>query len=44
MADFPNWACNFIVSHMEENARKVLKKLKIKNVIIPKDGDIIKIK
>ena len=37
-------SCNFIVSHMEENTRKELKKLKIKNVIIPKDGDIIKIK
>ncbi len=36
-------SCNFVVSHMEDRARKELKKLKIKNVIIPKDGDILNV-
>ena len=38
-----NPKCIFIVSHMENKTREELKKLNIKNVIIPKDGDIINI-
>ena len=35
--------CKFVVSHMENDTREELKKLKIKNIIIPSDGDNIKI-
>ena len=35
--------CKFIVSHMENDTREELKKKKIKNIIVPKDGDKIKI-
>lgn len=38
-----NPECIFIVSHMENKTREELKKLNIKNIIIPKDGDIINI-
>lgn len=33
--------CKFIVSHMVDETREELKKLKIKNVIIPEDGMVI---
>ena len=36
--------CKFIVSHMADETRKELKKLKIKNIILPEDGMDIKIK
>lgn len=36
---YPN--CNFVVSHMENETREKLKEMKIKNIIIPKDNDII---
>ena len=36
--------CKFIVNHMEDITRDELKKMKIKNVIVPNDGDIIEIK
>ena len=39
-----NPECTFIVSHMENKTRSELKKLNIKNVIIPEDGDVIDIK
>lgn len=39
---YPN--CNFVVSHMEDNTREELKKMDIKNVIVPEDGAIIEIK
>lgn len=35
--------CKFVVSHMENDTREELKKKKIKNIIVPKDGDKIKI-
>lgn len=35
--------CNFVVSHMEENTREELKKLEIKNIIVPTDGLTINI-
>ena len=35
--------CKFVVSHMENDTREELKKKKIKNIIVPKDGDEIKI-
>ena len=36
--------CSFVVSHMENKTRNELKKLSVKNIIIPQDGDVIKIK
>ena len=30
--------CTFIVSHIDDNTREELQKLKLKNVIIPTDG------
>ncbi len=36
---YPN--CTFVVSHLEDETREKLKELKIKNVIIPDDGQII---
>jgi ribonuclease BN (tRNA processing enzyme) len=39
---YPN--CNFIVSHMEDSARSELKNSRIKNIIVPEDGDVIEIK
>lgn len=38
---YPN--CTFVTSHMENETRKKLKELNIKNVIVPEDGDIINI-
>lgn len=35
--------CIFVATHMSDNTRKKIKKLKFKNVIVPKDGDVIKI-
>ena len=35
--------CKFIVSHMENETREELKQLNIKNIIVPEDGDEIKI-
>lgn len=35
--------CKFIVSHMSDGVPEELSKLKLKNVIIPKDGDVIDI-
>lgn len=35
--------CKFVVSHMENETREELKKKKIKNIIVPKDGEKIKI-
>lgn len=35
--------CKFVVSHLDDETRKKITKLKIKNVIIPEDGDVIKI-
>ena len=37
---YPN--CKYIASHMDDETRKYLKKVKIKNVIIPQDGEIFK--
>ena len=36
--------CTFIVSHMDDEVRKELHKKKIKNIIVPDDGEIIEIK
>jgi ribonuclease BN (tRNA processing enzyme) len=36
--------CIFVVSHLEEETREELNKLKIENVIVPEDGQIIDIK
>ncbi len=36
--------CKFVTSHMEEISRNKLKKLNIKNVMVPEDGDIIIVK
>lgn len=36
--------CQFIVSHMEDNTRKEIEKLNIRNLIVPNDGLIINIK
>lgn len=36
--------CKFIVNHMEDITRDELKKIKLKNVIVPEDGDLIDIK
>ena len=36
--------CTFIVSHMSDKVREAFKNIKIKNVIVPNDGDIIEIK
>jgi len=38
---YPN--CKYVVSHLENDTRNALKKLELKNVIIPEDGDIIEI-
>ena len=38
---YPN--CKFIVSHLDDETRNRLNEEKIKNVIIPNDGDIINI-
>ena len=35
--------CTFIVSHMDDSVRKELHKNKLKNVVVPNDGDIIDI-
>ena len=35
--------CKYVVSHLEDETREYLKKQKLKNVIIPNDGDIINI-
>ena len=37
-------SCNFVVSHMEKCTREELKKLKVKNIIVPDDGLILNIK
>ena len=39
---YPN--CTIIVSHMDDLVREELTKKKIKNVVVPNDGDIIEIK
>ena len=36
--------CKFIVSHMEDITREELKRTKIRNIIVPDDGDVIEIK
>ena len=36
--------CNFVVSHMEDDTRKELQTMNIKNVLVPDDGLIINIK
>ena len=38
---YPN--CKFVVSHLEDDTREKLKKRKIKNIIVPDDGQIINI-
>ena len=35
--------CNFVVSHLEDDTRKELESLKIKNIIVPNDGQIFEI-
>lgn len=35
--------CKFVVSHLDVETRKTLKELKLKNVIIPEDGQVIEI-
>lgn len=35
--------CIFVVSHLEENTREVLKTMNIKNVIIPEDGQVLEV-
>ena len=39
---YPN--CTFIVSHLEDDTRKKLKKMKIKNIIVPDDAQVIRVK
>ena len=39
---YPN--CKFVVSHLEDETREKLKEMKIKNIIVPEDGEIFKIK
>ena len=39
---YPN--CKFVVSHLEDDTRKILKDLTIKNIIVPNDYDIVNIK
>ena len=36
--------CKFVLSHMEDITREELKNNKIKNIIVPNDGDLIEIK
>lgn len=36
--------CKFIVSHLEDSTREELNKIKLKNVIIPDDGQIMEVK
>ena len=38
---YPN--CNVVVTHMSDLTKKKITKKKIKNIIIPKDGDIIEV-
>lgn len=35
--------CTFVVSHLEDTTRETLKRLNLKNVIVPEDGEIITI-
>lgn len=35
--------CTFVVSHLEDTTREELKRLNLKNVIVPEDGEIITI-
>lgn len=39
---YPN--CTFVVSHLEDDTRKKLEKMKIKNIIVPDDAQIIRVK
>ena len=39
---YPN--CTFVVSHLEDDTRKKLEKMKIKNIIVPNDAQIIRVK
>lgn len=39
---YPN--CTFIVSHLEDDTRKKLEKMKIKNIIVPDDAQVIRVK
>ena len=38
---YPN--CTFVVSHLEDDTRKKLEKIKIKNIIVPDDAQIIEL-
>ena len=38
---YPN--CTFVVSHLEDDTRKKLEKMKIKNIIVPDDAQIIEL-
>lgn len=38
---YPN--CTFVVSHLEDDTREKLKNLKIKNIVVPDDGQIINV-
>ena len=39
---YPN--CTFVVSHLEDDTRKKLEKMKIKNIIVPDDAQVIRVK
>lgn len=39
---YPN--CTYVVSHLEDDTRKEIKKLKIKNIVVPDDAQIIMVK
>ena len=39
---YPN--CKFVVSHLEDDTRKKLEQMKIKNIIVPDDAQIIRVK
>lgn len=39
---YPN--CTFVVSHLEDDTRKKLEKMNIKNIIVPDDAQIIRVK
>ncbi|MBQ7137021.1 MAG: ribonuclease Z [Bacilli bacterium] len=35
--------CQYVVSHLEDNTRQVLKEENISNIIVPNDGDVIEV-
>lgn len=39
---YPN--CTYVVSHLEDDTRKKLEQMKIKNIIVPDDAQIIRVK